>query len=570
MATRYWVGGNGTWNSTNTTNWSTTSGGAGGASAPVAADTVIFDANSGTGTCTTEATATATTATLNSANLVLSLGTNLTLSGAFTLTSGVLSLTGNSGNWNLTCLSFASSGVGTRSIDFGTGTITLTGNNATIWNTSTSSGFTYIGTPKIISNYSGAVGTRTIVAGTSSGGTETNTPSFYITAGTDIVSITHALTIDLTGFAGTFLNIARNLYGDLVIPSGVTVSAGTNQTIFRSSATTQNIDVNTSLTLDFPIRFGVSGTATYRLLKNLTLGSSRTAELFIGNLDLNNSTLSTGLFASNNSNTRSITFGTGNITVTGNGGTVLQVSTATGLTYTGTPTINFTYSGSTGTRNLRFGNGGGFTETNSPSINITAGTDIVSFEGGAKNFIFSGFAGTFSNNPRTIYGNFTLTSGITLTAGTSVTTFAGTSGTQQLTIAGLTLDFPLTFNGIGGTFAFQDALTQGSTRAFTITNGTVQLKNGVTSTVGAFATSGTNQKFLQSTLLGSQATLSQASGTVNASYLTIRDINATGGATWNAFTTDNNVNAGNNLGWDFSSQLGKYIYTRRKNKRILP
>jgi len=92
----------------------------------------------------------------------------------------------------------------------------------------------------------------------------------------------------------------------------------------------------------------------------------------------------------------------------------------------------------------------------------------------------------------------------------------------------------------------------------------------VTSTVGAFTTSGTNQKFLQSTLAGSQATLSQASGAVDASYLTIRDINATGGATWNAFTTNNNVNAGNNLGWDFSSQLGKYIYTRRKNKRILP
>jgi hypothetical protein len=129
---------------------------------------------------------------------------------------------------------------------------------------------------------------------------------------------------------------------------------------------------------------------------------------------------------------------------------------------------------------------------------------------------------------------------------------------------------PLTFNGIGGTFAFQDALTQGSTRAFTITNGTVQLKNGVTSTVGAFATSSTNQKFLQSTLAGSQATLSQASGTVNASNLTIQDINATGGATWQAFTTNNNVDAGNNLGWDFSTQIGRYIYTRRKNKRILP
>jgi hypothetical protein len=30
------------------------------------------------------------------------------------------------------------------------------------------------------------------------------------------------------------------------------------------------------------------------------------------------------------------------------------------------------------------------------------------------------------------------------------------------------------------------------------------------------------------------------------------------------------VDAGNNSGWDFSSQLGKYIYTRRKNTRILP
>lgn len=40
MATRYWVGGSGTWNTTNTANWSTTSGGAGGASVPTSADDV--------------------------------------------------------------------------------------------------------------------------------------------------------------------------------------------------------------------------------------------------------------------------------------------------------------------------------------------------------------------------------------------------------------------------------------------------------------------------------------------------------------------------------------------------
>jgi hypothetical protein len=46
MANRYWVLGTGAWDGTSTTNWSTTSGGAGGASVPTAADNVFFDANS--------------------------------------------------------------------------------------------------------------------------------------------------------------------------------------------------------------------------------------------------------------------------------------------------------------------------------------------------------------------------------------------------------------------------------------------------------------------------------------------------------------------------------------------
>jgi hypothetical protein len=139
-------------------------------------------------------------------------------------------------------------------------------------------------------------------------------------------------------------------------------------------------------------------------------------------------------------------------------------------------------------------------------------------------------------------------------------TFAGTSGTQQITTAGKTFDFPLVFNGVGGTFAFQDALTQGSTRAFTLTDGTVELKAGTTSTVGSFLTSGTTQKYLQSTTDGTQATLSQASGTVSTSYLTIKDIVATGGASWNAPMSSFNINAGNNTGWDFNtaSQYGVF------------
>jgi len=381
MATRYWVGGTGTWDSASTTNWSATSGGAAGASAPISVDDVIFDSLSGTGTCTTTATATARDTTLNSSVLNLALGANTTITRTFVLTLGSLSLTGNSGNWTLTVLSFAST----------------------------------------------------------------------------------------------------------------------------------------------------------------------------------------------NSNVRSIAFGTGGINVTGNAATVWNMGTATNFTFTGTPTVNLTYVGATGTRGISFTTGA--TATNALNFNVTDGTDIVTMPFVSRNFNFTGFAGTLSlgaSGSLLIYGNYTLSSGMTITGGGIALTFSATSGTQQITTAGRTLNTPLTFNGIGGTFAFQDALTQGSTRAFTVTNGTVQLKNGVTSTVGAFATSGANQKFLTSTLAGSQATLSQASGTVNASNLVIQDINATGGATWQAFTTNNNVDAGNNLGWDFSSQIGRYIYTRRKNKRILP
>jgi len=43
---RYWVGGTGTWNSSDTTHWSTTSGGSGGASVPTYLNNVFFDANS--------------------------------------------------------------------------------------------------------------------------------------------------------------------------------------------------------------------------------------------------------------------------------------------------------------------------------------------------------------------------------------------------------------------------------------------------------------------------------------------------------------------------------------------
>ena len=84
MADRYWVGGTGSWTNSSTTNWSTSSGGASGASAPTTSDDVYFDANSNVGTGSFTVT---TSSTPNCRNLTIqSLDGAMTLAGTTNLT----------------------------------------------------------------------------------------------------------------------------------------------------------------------------------------------------------------------------------------------------------------------------------------------------------------------------------------------------------------------------------------------------------------------------------------------------------------------------------------------------
>jgi hypothetical protein len=340
-------------------------------------------------------------------------------------------------------------------------------------------------------------------------------------------------------------------------------SGGVATLLNPTSADTVNFDANsgTAATVTVTATAVSLSTTVNKADINLSLSGSPTLcttagtlTLTLGTLTLNTFTLTIGKFASNNVNTRSIAFGTGNITLTGNAALIVSMQNVVGFTYSGTPTVNATYAGSTGTRSYTFGSQGAQTESQALPINVTAGSDAFTFTNGSRLLTvnFTGYSGlaTLGTGTFQLYGGLTLSSGMTIASGGIA--FSSTSATPRtITTANKTLDFLFTMNGVGGTFAFQDALTQGATRAFTITNGTVQFKDGVTSTVGVFATSSTTRKFLQSTLAGTQATLSQASGTVNAAYLDIQDINATGGATWNAFTTSGNVDAGDNTGWNF-------------------
>lgn len=515
---------------------------------------LAFARHNGTATITSAGVTFTQPVTLNAFNGTLRINGNLTLGSTltFTISTGTLDLTnGGAGNFTLSTGLFSSNNSNARAITFGTGNITLTGNNAAIWACGTLTNFTISGTPTVNSTYSGSTGTRTFNHGATGGGSETNAISLNVSAGTDTVAIGGASVLrnlNFTGFSGSLTGTSRVIYGNLIFSSGMSFNAGGVTTLAASSGT-QQLTTN-GQTLEFLIT--KDGAGTLQLQDNLTLGSTRTFTLLAGTLDLTkggtaNLTLSTGIFGSTGTNARVITFGTGNITLTGNNAFILNVN-ATNLSYTGTPTINSPYSGAVGIRSFTYSSGA--IETNALNINITAGTDTVTFPLVCKNADFTGFSGSLSGTTRVVYGNLIISNNMVCAPTAFTTTFAATSGTQQITTAGKTLDFPLTFNGIGSTFAFQDALTQGLGRAFTVINGTIQFIANTVNTVGAFATSGTNIKYLISSVLGIQATISQAIGEVIVEYLSIRDSNATGGATFNARSMTN-IDANNNTGWYF-------------------
>lgn len=351
--------------------------------------------------------------------------------------------------------------------------------------------------------------------------------------------------------------------------------------------------------------------------------------------------------------TGTLAFSTFKIVVTGNNTTIVRGSTT--MTCTGTRLVECNYSGSTGTRTFTLG---ATSITAALSIHVSAGSDIISL-GSSQNVYdlnFTGFSGSWSSNSRTVYGSLTLSPTMTITAFGTIT-FAATSPGQTLDFGGIAYDASITFNGVGGSWAFQRDVVIGSARTLTLTSGTldsnnnnisigsfatgtgvktlnmgsstwtvtggswsanndsanltvnfstaiinmtratskaftgggktwptlnqggagnliiqtssntfanitntvqpatITLQSGFTQTVTNFGISGTagNLITLVASTSGSVATLVDSSGTNSVSYVSIKDIVATGGATWEAYTTNGNVDGGNNTGWLFSS-----------------
>jgi hypothetical protein len=316
-------------------------------------------------------------------------------------------------------------------------------------------------------------------------------------AGTYTVTMTGALLcLNITVSAGT-VTFATGTSPTLAVSGSMSIIAGTvwnsTGTITFNATTAKTISTN-GITIDAPVTFnGVAG--SWQLQSNFIIGSTRTMTLTNGTLNLNGFSLSAGLFSSSNSNTRTIAFGTGNITVNGTG-SVWDTGTSTNLTVTGTPVVNVSNNTATAASVSA-----GSVSSNQISFNITSGTytltlSTITASSHINNLDFTGFSGSWSLIDPYIYGDLTFSSAMTLTQNTQII-FAGTSKTQNIKSNGnANLKSKFYFNGSGTTFKLLDSLssipTSGGEKT-NLNNGTIDL-NGFTMTVREFEVTGNLSK----------------------------------------------------------------------------
>jgi hypothetical protein len=620
MATYYWVGGTGTWDGTTTTNWSLSSGGAGGAGVPTSADDAIFNSASNATLYTVTMAAGAVCSSLSMAGpasgnvtwagtsalsiygslTLTSTGITRTYNGAitfaatttgFTISSGIslasaITFNGVGGAWTLAAAFTTTGAVTFTNGTFSTANFAFSTGNCTNSGTGTTS----------ISFGSSAVSVGNWLFG--------NTTGLTFNAGTStITSGGNPSFGGLTYYNYTSTNGASN--GSTTFTGG-----GTFNNLFNTAARLHALYFDTNITVNGTFTAaGQSGINNASVLRGGSAGQQITitaAAVSLSYLNIN-SIVAAGAAAP----------WTG--TALGNGGN------NSGITFTSPKTVywNLVTGGDLNGNGWALTSGGTPSAANYPLPQDTAIFNNTGLNSGttlsysANTFGYYGFIADFSaltnTTTLTITSNFLASGNITLS---SAVTMAGTgtiqfSNTATLTSAGKTLTQPitvvpggtLTLSGAlttsntigiaGGTFTQASALTCGlitisnngtwnanaaitnsagithtlgtvntgtsitTTGTYTFSAGTLKLSAGNTLTVNAFVTSGTTLKYLISSTPGTQATIAKASGTTTATYLSIQDSNATGG-TWNA-TATSNINAGNNTGWLFPSN-GNFFF----------
>lgn len=539
--TRYWVVGTGTWNATTTTNWSATSGGAGGASVPTSVDAVVF--NSASNATAYTVTCTATQLRCGSLTMAGPAAGNITWAGTAPLAihdnvslaatgitrtyTGLITLSGSStgrtftsngvalgsvitvngvgcgwslgsvlnattalnitngsfdfSSYNSTVDSINSNNNNSRTINFGSGTLTLLASNVINLNTTENAG----------ANLSVIAGTGQIDLSSSFANFTAVNKTFN--------------NITFTGVSTGTLSISgSNTFNNL---SFAAIASSGLKTIFFSD----NQTVTGTLTFS-----GISNATARSFVRSSSLGAPRT--------------LTCNSVSAADTDFRDITIAGAAAPVSGT--RLGDCKGNSGITFDAPKTVywNEITGGAWNTTAWATSAGGTKAVNNFPLAQDTAVFTFADLASGATVTMVNNYnIGTIDMSARvspvsmtlatgstafSVYGNWINGTGTTVT-GSGTLTFAG-RGAQTVTSAGRS--FPgvtFTVATIGGSVALQDAFTLNST--LNITHGT-------------FTANGYNISI---------------SGGVSSSVTTLRTINV-GGATW-TFTSDWSASTSANL-----------------------
>lgn len=273
-ASRFWVGGAGTWDLSTTTHWAASTGGAGGQTAPGAADAVTIDGSSGAGTITPSFGGTGSFQSITCGAMGMTLD--------FSVNNNSVTLSSN----------FSGTGTGTRTINLGNGTWTMSDTAlTTVWTFATITGLTFSANSSTISftgntanlrsvNWGASLTYNTVtISGNPSGGdisfASSATFANFTVTGPNNLSFGNASTITITnaftwtGASGSYIGFVPSSAGNL---STISCASGTctiswgaiHNTTFSGGATftaSNSFDLghNSGITITPPSGGGSSG-----------------------------------------------------------------------------------------------------------------------------------------------------------------------------------------------------------------------------------------------------------------------------------------------------------------------
>jgi hypothetical protein len=453
-ASRYSVA-NGNWNSTST--WSATSGGAPGASYPVAGDNVTIENN-----YTVTVTANAACATMTIAS-----GSQLTVNANFTMTfTGAVTVNG-------TWLSQSTGAVSGGTITFASGSVyNHNVNGGTIPTATWSSGSNC--------NLTGLTATMpTITAGTAFWNLTFNSPgqTAVFNIGANSFSVTGTFSLTNTNSYQISMNFTPFNVNNFTINGGNWILGG------AATARVMNVSGNFTLssgTLTLPA--GASASA------NQTINVTGDVSITGGTLDLSSSTYTTP--------------GNGILNVAGNfsftGGTITETGNATAdaINFNGTGTQTFTSGGTlSNTVNFSIANGATVDFGTSVISSGSNGTFTVSSGGSLITANTAGITTTGATGSIQVTGTRTYTSGANYTYNGTANQATG-NGLAQNTPANVTIDIPGNTVTLSATGTISGNLTVSSgtfdLSTFTINRsaagGTLTVSNGATLSIGGTGT----------------------------------------------------------------------------------